>query len=990
MLNSGPLMFENGVTITTYAGDPNSHVSATAGSLVLDTVALTIWRNNGSTNLTEWVPDISIANATNTGVTLSLGSNNTLSASFTGSNVNHDTLALPNGNSNVIHLTGAQVAALHPAITVSNASNTGVTLTLTTNQGLSADFVGSNVPHNSLSLIQGGASSNYQHIARYATVAEAKAATGTAGDIIYCIATDQLYTFVAVSVAVADDDLILTTGSGGTTRWEALAKLTRAHGDNGWINSAGATISATSSTVVRLAMSAVGLFAVKGVRVDIPIGNYDCTISGAAGVKFVGFDDTSLVLKLRNTLWDFDKECPVMIAYWSGTAIVFAPQTEFHTAFRNTVWHLYAHLYQGMQYRSGLVFTGNVQTDNNTNPGADDTVTYLWSTDGILQDEDAACTPGVGQWLQTLGSGLTSTTAAIFGFAYFNGTAVISAAAMADRSPFLYSGANGTPQWNSAGTLTASVTGDYIVYHYFGNPMVGGWSIFARPHNAKFTSLTAAAAASPSNLTWSSYAELKHLYTAVFRVNTGWATTHRCKLVSLRSYRLTAGSPVAGTAATDHNALSNRAVAGCHPGTAISLDVTNFLSGLSSNDTSVQQAFDTLDDKFNLDSISTNTTLTTAHSVVSVTSTCTVSLPLVASVPNGKRYIIRVVSGTCSLNTTSGQTLDGVNGIYSIYANGAVEVISDGGFWYILWARYELTENQFSNNATISNRARYVWTSNGSAITLNLPNALLKTGKEICIKNGGSGIVTLQRNGTDTIDGATTFPIPVGGCLSLVLRSSTWQVTALFAPIQNLTAKTTPVDADALAIADSEASSALKQLTIANLKPVINGAVGTAIAAATAKTTPVDADLVALSDSEASSALKKLSIGDLKTAVGGGAGLSQVQGVQLRHKRYEIITPAAGTGTLTLNTNVTLTTAYETYTAMYAVDTNGVMVAGFPVFSTNNTNIPLYVMINPTNGDWTVMDPTAGPVTPADPFAIVYGCKMALQYWDNSATNLTI
>lgn len=39
--------------------------------------------------------------------------------------------------------------------------------------------------------------------------------------------------------------------------------------------------------------------------------------------------------------------------------------------------------------------------------------------------------------------------------------------------------------------------------------------------------------------------------------------------------------------------------------------------------------------------------------------------------------------------------------------------------------------------------------------------------------------------------------------------------------IANLTAKTTPVDADVLAIADSEAANALKGLTVANLKAVM-------------------------------------------------------------------------------------------------------------------------------------------------------------------------
>ena len=406
-----------------------------------------------------------------------------------------------------------------------------------------------------------GGPTNESGFVRYLTVAAMKAASGFEPLVAYCEEKSALYKFCDNCPYTADDDLVTITGSGGNTRWEMIQKMSRTQGDTGWINSDDAIISATSATAVRMAISSIAAIAIKGVRIPVPIGNYDATITGGPGVKFVGFDDSTLVLKVKDALWDFNTEVPVMVVYWSGTAIVAAPQTEFH-GIRDTIWHAWAHLTFGMQYVSGLAFTGSVQTDSVNDPGANDTVTYLWSTTGTVRDEDITATPGAGKWLQTLGSGLTSTTAAILNFFYFNGTAIVTAAAMADRSPFLYSGANGTPRWNSGGTLTDSVTGDYIVYHYFATPMTGGWSVFARPHNAKYTTLAAARAARPSQLTWSNYAELKHIYTAIFRVNTGWSTTHRCKLVALDDYRLTAGSPVAATAPTAHSGLSSLELAG--------------------------------------------------------------------------------------------------------------------------------------------------------------------------------------------------------------------------------------------------------------------------------------------------------------------------------------------------------------------------------------------------------------------------------------------
>jgi hypothetical protein len=63
-------------------------------------------------------------------------------------------------------------------------------------------------------------------------------------------------------------------------------------------------------------------------------------------------------------------------------------------------------------------------------------------------------------------------------------------------------------------------------------------------------------------LTWTNYAELKHIYTAIFRVNTGWANSHRCKLVSLRDFRTVAGTPVAATNPTAHSSLTGLELAG--------------------------------------------------------------------------------------------------------------------------------------------------------------------------------------------------------------------------------------------------------------------------------------------------------------------------------------------------------------------------------------------------------------------------------------------
>jgi hypothetical protein len=401
---------------------------------------------------------------------------------------------------------------------------------------------------------------------RFSTIAVAEASVGFVGALAYVVETQQLYSYCENCFLTRDGDLVLNTATGGATRWQSL-KNSHKMGDTGWIGTDSMVLTALNATTVRITLSAVGVYAIKGVKYELAAGNYDVVLSGAAGPKFIGIDETG-TLYHQDTLWDFDTQCPVSITYWTGTAIAAAPQTEYH-GIRDTVWHAYTHQYIGLQYKSGLTFTGSVQADN-TNAPADSTVQYLWSTDGIVQDEDVASTPGVGQWLQTLGTGLTAGTAGIFNYFYFNGTFVTTQAAMADRTPFIHGGGNTLPYWNNAGTLTEASDNSYVVYHYFATPMTGGWSVFSRPHNAQYTTLAAAQLARPAQLTWSNYAELKHLYTAIFRTRTQFTNaTHRCKLVSLQDFRAVAGGPVAATAATDHNALSNRGAVNSHPIAAV-------------------------------------------------------------------------------------------------------------------------------------------------------------------------------------------------------------------------------------------------------------------------------------------------------------------------------------------------------------------------------------------------------------------------------------
>jgi hypothetical protein len=95
------------------------------------------------------------------------------------------------------------------------------------------------------------------------------------------------------------------------------------------------------------------------------------------------------------------------------------------------------------------------------------------------------------------------------------------------------------------------------------------------------------------------------------------------------------------------------------------------------------------------------------------------------------------------------------------------------------------------------------------------------------------------------------------------------------AMIASATTKNPPVDADLLGFADSEASNILKKATFTQFKAFLKtyfdtlycgiSAIGARIAAADAKSPPVDADSIAICDSEDSNATKEVTFTALKS-----------------------------------------------------------------------------------------------------------------------------
>ena len=125
----------------------------------------------------------------------------------------------------------------------------------------------------------------------------------------------------------------------------------------------------------------------------------------------------------------------------------------------------------------------------------------------------------------------------------------------------------------------------------------------------------------------------------------------------------------------------------------------------------------------------------------------------------------------------------------------------------------------------------------------------------------GSGLIDGQTEIGGALDDADEILVRDGtlGAQSKSLLSRVW--TYIWSKVYGATAKTTPVDADTVTIADSAASSAAKTLTFANLWAWV----WSKVSGAASKATPVDADSVGIVDSAAANVVKNLTLANLWT-----------------------------------------------------------------------------------------------------------------------------
>jgi len=90
--------------------------------------------------------------------------------------------------------------------------------------------------------------------------------------------------------------------------------------------------------------------------------------------------------------------------------------------------------------------------------------------------------------------------------------------------------------------------------------------------------------------------------------------------------------------------------------------------------------------------------------------------------------------------------------------------------------RRKLVDN-ISSTTTLTTEAHLV-NCTANTFTIDLPTAVGIGGQEYIIKNSGSGTITIDPNGAETIDGGTTGTLSPGDAVTIVSTGTNWIITS--------------------------------------------------------------------------------------------------------------------------------------------------------------------------------------------------------------------
>jgi hypothetical protein len=127
-----------------------------------------------------------------------------------------------------------------------------------------------------------------------------------------------------------------------------------------------------------------------------------------------------------------------------------------------------------------------------------------------------------------------------------------------------------------------------------------------------------------------------------------------------------------------------------------------------------------------------------------------------------------------SCNAVSGCGWDGDNSVCTGRTTAVCGGTYDNGSrWYAHSLERGLNYTEKTANYTLLDIDDVVNVTSGSP-TLLLPSAVASNGKRYILKNSGAGSVTVDPNGSETINGSSTATIAAGASLEIISNNANW------------------------------------------------------------------------------------------------------------------------------------------------------------------------------------------------------------------------
>lgn len=147
----------------------------------------------------------------------------------------------------------------------------------------------------------------------------------------------------------------------------------------------------------------------------------------------------------------------------------------------------------------------------------------------------------------------------------------------------------------------------------------------------------------------------------------------------------------------------------------------------------------------------------------------TVTLPAIANVTKG--HVVRIKktgnTGTLTIEGSGSETIDNAANLTTTTLYDTITVVSDGSEWWsvgyaaaVTGSNRVLTTTAQTTTATIANTDDVTLDSGTTNHTLTLPTAVGIDGTVLVVKKtGAAGVITVEGDGTETIDGALNFTL---------------------------------------------------------------------------------------------------------------------------------------------------------------------------------------------------------------------------------------